>query len=87
MAITLFENVTILEATTRQSKSGNPYCVLRFLDNLSYEVFDVMQFGDSAAAASGLVKGANVMLQFDVMPGREGGARLVLSGVGAIAGA
>ena len=86
MPVVLFENATILESTTRQSKSGNTYCVFRFLDTLNYEVYDLMQFGDSAAVASGLYKGATCMLQFDVMPGREGGARLVLSGVGSVEG-
>lgn len=82
MAALLFPNSLILESRFGTSKTGNPYCVLQFLDQKSLRVYDLMQFGDSASVAAGLAKGSVTTLGFDIEPGREGGVRLVLTSVG-----
>lgn len=73
-----FDNALILESRFGQSRAGNPYCVLQFLDQNSLEVFDLMQFGDSASVAAGLGKGTVVSLGFKISPGRESGLRAEL---------
>lgn len=84
MVEVVFPNVLVLDAESRTSKAGNLFVVLRFLDQSSYEVYDVMQFGDAAIVASSLNKGARCQLAFGVVPGREGGVRLELVGMGAV---
>ena len=77
-----FVAVTVLESRQGTSHAGNTYCALRFLTSTDLLVYDCMQFGDSASLASGLVKGSVVDLDFEIVPGRDGGVRLVLVGVG-----
>lgn len=85
MAQVYFQEVLILDANPRTSKSGNPYVVLHFLDEESYKVYELMQFGDdSVAIALGLHSGDRVQMAFDVEPDRGGGVRLVLSAIGAV---
>lgn len=77
-------NALVLESRFGQSRSGNPYCVFRFLDNDTLNVYDLMQFGDSASVAAGLSRGATVSLEFELEPARDGGLRANLIGVGSI---
>lgn len=79
-----FSSCLILECETRVSKAGNPFCTLRFLDEDTLQVFDLMQFdGDAVITAGPLKSGDGCCLLFDVRPARDGGVRLVLNGVGA----
>ena len=81
----IFEDCTVLDVRTGVTKNGQPYAVLRFLVNSTYDLFDgIWQFGDSAAVASGLSKGAHVSLGFSVVPSRQGGVSLRLDSVGKI---
>lgn len=76
------DSALVLESRYGQSKSGNPYCIFRVLDESDLNVYDLMQFGDGAAVAAGLPKGSRVRLDFACSPAREGGVRLEIVGVG-----
>lgn len=82
----VMDSALVIESRFGQSKTGNPYCVFRVLDEESLEVYDLMQFGDSAAVAAGISKGSRVRLDFNVAPARDGGVRLEIVGVGRIDG-
>lgn len=85
MAYVEFPSALVLSARYGQSKSGNAYVALKFLDESSYQVFDVMQFGDEqVAVCMGLSQGVRCLLGFDVVPERNGGVRLVISSVSAV---
>lgn len=84
MAGVVFNKVLVLGVRFGTSKAGNPWANLQFLDSESLQVYDVMQFGDSVAVVGGLAKGSNVSLGFDVVPDRNGGARLELVQVGQV---
>lgn len=71
----------VIESRFGQSKSGNPYCVFRILDEVTLDVYDLMQFGEGAAVAAGISKGSRVSLDFNVAPARDGGVRLDIVGV------
>lgn len=79
----MFGYCLILECNVRVSKAGNPFCTLRFLDEDDYKVYDLMQFNaDAVRTASALKVGDKCGLLFDIEPARDGGARLVLNGIG-----
>lgn len=85
MATVLFPSVLVLNTRYGQSQRGNAYVSLQFLDEDTYQVFDVMQFGDEQVAlCMGLSQGSRCSLGFDVVPDRSGGVRLVASSVGAV---
>lgn len=86
MAHITFNHCLVLDTRYGQSKAGNPYCALQFLDEENLQVYDMMQFGDSASAAAGLGRGVRVVLGFDVVPARDGGIRGELTEVAAVAG-
>lgn len=83
MIITM-PSALVLESRSGQSKTGNPYCVFRVLDEDNLDVYDLMQFGDCAAVAEGISKGSRCRLDFNVAPARDGGVRLDIIGVGRI---
>lgn len=83
MTITL-PSALVLESRFGQSKTGNPYCVFRVLDEETLDVYDLMQFGDGAAVAAGISKGSRCRLDFNIAPARDGGVRLDIVGVGRI---
>ena len=83
MTITM-DSALVIESRFGQSKSGNPYCVFRVLDEETLDVYDLMQWGDSAAVAAGIAKGSRVRLDFNMTPARDGGVRLEIVGVGRI---
>lgn len=76
-----FAHCLVLESRYGQSQAGNAYCVFRFLDEESCEVYDLIQFGDGAAVASGLARGVRVGLTFELRAARDGGLRAELCGV------
>lgn len=73
-----FKDVLILSVRSGVSKRGTEYCALQFLDNENVEVFNVMAFGKSAAAAQTLQPKSHInAISFDLQPARDGGVRLV----------
>ncbi len=77
-----FNDVLILEVTQRVSKAGNPFSTLRFLDQKDLLVYDVMQFdADAVSRCQMLKQGERYRLEFFLMPGRDGGVRMVLQDV------
>lgn len=67
---------TVLGVRSGVSKNGNNYTTLRFLHNIS--VFDIFQFGDSAAMAAGLTEGGTYDLSFRCEARRDGTPVLTL---------
>lgn len=78
------DSALVLESRFGQSKTGNPYCVFKVLDESTLDVYDLMQFGDSAAVAAGVAKGSRVRLDFNIAPARDGGVRLEIVSVGRV---
>lgn len=76
-----FNNALIINVRSGVSKAGNPWTSINFLDQNNLQVYDLMQFGDSAAVTSGLVRGSVYSLRFNIEPSRDGGVRLVLVSV------
>lgn len=79
-----FNNALILNVRSGVSKAGNPWTSVSFLDQNYLQVYDLMQFGDSAAVAASLVRGSVCSLGFNMEPSRDGGVRLVLVSVAAV---
>lgn len=78
-----FSAAQVLSIDYRTSKAGNQWCLLAFLDTKSYKVYEVPVFGESVALCLGVTQGSFKHLVFDVLPDRNGGVRLELSGMGA----
>lgn len=82
MAFVVFDDCLMLEVRSGTSKAGNPWCMLRFLDRVGSDVYELMQFGEQVPVCLGLQKGDLSKLRFDVVPDtRDGGVRLQLGGV------
>lgn len=84
MNVVTFENCLILDIQTGTSQRGNFWVRYKFLEQTELEVFDLMAFGDSAAAAASLSRGVVLSLAYKVVPDRNGGVRLELVQVGPV---
>ena len=72
-----FKNVVLIDSYAGTSQKGNPYGRIKFLSD-DFDVYEIFCSADSAKALSGHgPKHRLDHLDFDLVPDRQGGARLV----------
>lgn len=66
------ESCLILDCRSGQSKAGNSYAVIRFLEQTNLDVYEVFCFGESMAVAGRLAKGSVYKLLWKLSPDNRG---------------